>query len=100
MEARELRKVEEDPGTSVRIISAAEGIGVLLARRILHSDHREGVMPMASRRITFCLLVRRDLQGTVLRIFIIPMCGCMTVSTPLWHQDMNIDIPSMSGWES
>jgi hypothetical protein len=38
MEVRILRRVEEDPGTSVRGIKAAEGIGVPLVWRILHEQ--------------------------------------------------------------
>jgi hypothetical protein len=38
MEVRVLRRVEEDTGTSVRRISAAESIGVPLVWRILHEQ--------------------------------------------------------------
>jgi hypothetical protein len=38
MEVLVLRRIEEDPGTSVRSIAAAEGIGVLLVWRILHEQ--------------------------------------------------------------
>jgi hypothetical protein len=37
-EVRVLRRVEEDPGTSVRRISAAESFGVPLVWRILHEQ--------------------------------------------------------------
>jgi hypothetical protein len=38
MEVRVLRRVEEDPGTSVRRTAAAEGISVPLVWRILHEQ--------------------------------------------------------------
>jgi hypothetical protein len=38
MEVRVVRRVKEDPGTSVRRIAAAEGIGALLVWRILHEQ--------------------------------------------------------------
>jgi hypothetical protein len=45
---------------------------------------------------TVCLLMRRNSQGTVLRTLIIPIAWWMTISTPAWHQDINVDFPSMS----
>jgi hypothetical protein len=45
-EVRVLRRAEEDPGTSVRRIAAAEGIGVPLAWRTLHPYHIQRVQAL------------------------------------------------------
>jgi hypothetical protein len=64
-EVRVLRRVEEDPGTSVRRIAAAEGIGVPLVWRILHEQslcpyhiHRvQALTPDHRARVVFCQLL-------------------------------------------
>jgi hypothetical protein len=65
-------------------------------------------LPMASRKmhckqsfwLTSSLLMMWDSQEMVLRTFIIPMSESMTIPTLPWHQHVNIDFPSISGWAS
>jgi hypothetical protein len=126
MEVRVLRRVAEDPGTRVRRIATAEGIGVPLVWRILHEQSLypyhiqrvQALTPDHRARVVYChwllekCVVNPRFVANILFTdeagftrdgivnFIIPMSGWMTVPTPPWHQDINIDFPSMSGWAS
>jgi hypothetical protein len=65
-----------------------------------------GVLPAASCKmcckhglqLAFCFMLRWDLQGPVWWTFIIPTSGCITIPTPLWHKDINMDFSSKCGW--
>jgi hypothetical protein len=113
----------EEPGTSVRRIAAALGIGTPLVWRTLHeqslhqyyikqvqtltpSDHHEWVV-FCQWLLSKCVV---STQFIATNLFIDEAgftrdCtahnthfGWMTIPTSLWHQDINIDFSSMSGW--
>jgi hypothetical protein len=103
--------VEEDPRTSVQRIAATESIGVPLVWRILYeqslysfhiqrvqatfSDHHATLLAkcVVSAQFVVDILFNDEVGFTRDGIvtFIVPMSEWMTVPTPPWHQDVNID---------
>jgi hypothetical protein len=84
------------PRTSVQRIAAAEGIGVPLVWRIIHEQSLYSYTSsrcVVNTQFVANILFTEEAGFT----FIIPMSGWMTIPIPLWHQDININFPSMSG---